>query len=88
MEKTYVTTTTLCDLKPQTYEESVSELLNLACEIEESKRPGYTQASEDVLANFKTAGEMTGTSPMQAWSVYFYKHVAAILTYAKDPDIE
>jgi|TARA_R110000744_G_scaffold212334_1_gene331318 hypothetical protein len=70
------------------YDESVDELLTLAQEIEESKRPGYTQDSPDVLANFKKAAEMAGTTPMQAWSIYFYKHVAAIMTYAKDPDIQ
>jgi len=70
------------------YDESVDELLTLAQEIEESKRPGYTQDSPDVLANFKKAAEMVGTTPMQAWSIYFYKHVAAIMTYAKNPNIQ
>lgn len=75
-------------LPPKTdYERHVYELLDLAYEIEEAKRPGYTQDSDDVLANFKKAAEMTGTTDLQAWSVYFYKHVAAILSYAKDPSI-
>ena len=30
---------------------------------------------------------MSGCTPMQAWGAYFYKHVAAILSYAKDPNI-
>tara|TARA_R110000751_G_scaffold80003_2_gene161265 strand:- start:23 stop:421 length:399 start_codon:yes stop_codon:yes gene_type:complete len=88
----YVTTTTMDPLPIQEdwtpYDESAHELLNLAQEIEESKRPAYTQDSPDVLANFKKAAEMTGTTPMQCWGAYFYKHVAAILSYAKDPDIE
>jgi|13_taG_2_1085334.scaffolds.fasta_scaffold26793_3 hypothetical protein len=70
------------------YDKSVRELLDLAYEIETAKRPGYTLDSPDVLANFKKAAEMTGCTPMQAWGAYFYKHVAAILSYAKDPNIE
>ena len=88
-------TTSTYDLKletefpePDAYESSVMELLDLARSIEESKRPGYTLDSPDVLANFKKAGEMTGCTPMQAWGAYFYKHVAAILSYAKDENIE
>jgi len=69
------------------YNSCVKELEALAKNIEEAKRPGYTQANGDVLANFKKAAELAGTTPMQAWGVYFYKHVAAILSYAKDPNI-
>lgn len=92
--KIYNTTSTY-DLKletefpePDAYESSVMELLDLARSIEEAKRPGYTLDSPDVLANFKKAAEMTGCTPMQAWGAYFYKHVAAILSYAKDEHIE
>ena len=56
-----------------------------ATTIASDKRPGYTQGNEDVLHNFKAAATMAGTTPLQAWSVYFWKHVAAILSYAKDP---
>lgn len=88
----YTMTTTLDPLPIQEdwtpYDESAHELLNLAQEIEEAKRPAYTQDSPDVLANFKKAAEMTGVTPMQAWGAYFYKHVAAILSYAKNPDID
>ena len=88
MQNNYVTTTTLDPIVPQSdYEDSVCELLDLAYRIEQAKRPGYTQDSNDVLANFKKAAEMNGVTPMQAWGTYFYKHVAAILSYAKDPDI-
>jgi hypothetical protein len=88
MQNNYVTTTTLDPIVPQSdYEDSVCELLDLAYRIEQAKRPGYTQDSNDVLDNFKKAAEMNGTTPMQAWGVYFYKHVAAILSYAKNPDI-
>ena len=85
----YKTTTTMDPIVPGTaYDDSVSELLHIAHKIEEAKRPGYTLDSPDVLANFKKAAEMTGCTPMQAWGAYFYKHVAAILSYAKEEDIE
>ena len=74
-------------LNGDSYEKCVEELELLARTIEDSKRPGYTQANGDVLANFRKAAELSGTTPMQAWSVYFYKHVAAIMSYAKDPTI-
>ena len=84
----YIMTTTLDPIIPQSaYEDSVCELFDLADRIEQAKRPGYTQDSNDVLSNFKKAAEMNGITPMQAWGTYFYKHVAAILSYAKDPDI-
>lgn len=69
------------------YDNCVKELEKLAKNIEDAKRPGYTQANGDVLANFRKAAELSGTTPMQAWGVYFYKHVAAIMSYAKDPEI-
>tara|TARA_R110002051_G_scaffold303115_1_gene371766 strand:- start:4347 stop:4724 length:378 start_codon:yes stop_codon:yes gene_type:complete len=69
------------------YDKCVKELEKLAKNIENAKRPGYTQANGDVLANFRKAAELSGTTPMQAWGVYFYKHVAAIMSYAKDPTI-
>ena len=74
-------------LNGDSYEKCVQELELLARTIEDAKRPGYTQANGDVLANFRKAAELSGTTPMQAWSVYFYKYVAAIMSYAKDPKI-
>ena len=88
MESNYIRTTTLDPIEPPSdIETSWNELLNLAHEIEIAKRPSYTQDSDDVLANFKKAAELSGCTPMQVWGAYFYKHVAAILSYAKDPDI-
>jgi hypothetical protein len=66
----------------------VKEELRLEAEgIATAKRPGYTQGNVDVLKNFKRAGEFAGVTALQAWSVYAWKHMAAILTYAKDPTI-
>jgi LPS sulfotransferase NodH len=74
-------------IPPTGYDKAKLELLELAEKIETAKRPGYTQNSVDVLENFKKAAEMTGVTPMQVWGAYFYKHTAALLSYAKDPTI-
>jgi hypothetical protein len=63
------------------------ELRKEAEGIATAKRPGYTQANVDVLHNFKTAAAHAGITPCQAWAVYFWKHLAAILSAAKDADI-
>ena len=70
------------------YERSKQDLLKLAEEIEESKSPAYTQDDNDVLYNFKQAAKMNGITSKQAWGVHLYKHISALLSYAKDPEIE
>jgi hypothetical protein len=62
-------------------------LLSEATLIEGSKRPAYTGANEDVLFNFKAVAARMGINPMQAWGVYFLKHIDSITSYAKDPNI-
>lgn len=37
----------------------------------------------DRLYNFTSVAEKLGMTPMQVWSVYFLKHVYAVLAYAK-----
>lgn len=69
------------------FNKHIADLMGEADGIATAKRPGYTQASDDVLANFKVAAAQAGIIPMQAWSVYFWKHASAILTYAKDKNI-
>jgi hypothetical protein len=73
------------DLK--TYTETSSNLLAEASRIEISKRPAYTANSADVLFNFKSVADRLGITPMQAWGVYFLKHIDSISSKAKDPAI-
>ena len=63
------------------------QLLDAAAAIENSKRPGYTGGSEDVLANFKGVAAKLGLTPEQAWGVYFLKHIDAILSIMTKPDL-
>lgn len=55
--------------------------------ISDAKRPGYTQGDIDVLQNFKSIAKRLGISPMQVWGVYSLKHLDAIMSYAKDPNL-
>ena len=45
----------------------------------------YRQGNDDdLLHNFRTVAESVGTEMMTVWSVYFYKHFAAMMTYIKE----
>lgn len=46
------------------------------------KGDAYT-IGNDRLYNFTSVAEKLGLTPMQVWSVYFLKHVYAVLNYAK-----
>lgn len=69
------------------YDEVADGLLQLAREIEDAKRPGYTGGSVDVLANFKGVAARAGITTEQAWAVYFLKHIDAIMSIMTKPDL-
>jgi hypothetical protein len=52
------------------------------------KGADYTQQSPDVHHNFKVVAEWTGLTPLQVWSVYFAKHILAIMSYVKNGDVK
>lgn len=64
------------------------ELLELARKIEEAKNPAYSGDNDDYHGNFRFIANLLGVDPMVVWSVYFMKHITAILTFAKNPDIK
>lgn len=74
-------------MNAEEYDKAVQRLHDSAAKIVAEKRPAYIAASSDVLRNFKTAADEAGITPLQAWAVHFYKHVSAILAFAKDPNI-
>lgn len=49
----------------------------------ETKGADYTMGSKDRLHNFRTVGSFVDLSKEKVWSVYFYKHIAAIFNYIK-----
>ena len=50
----------------------------------------YTRGKGDLdrTDNFKMAAENNGITPLQAWGVYFYKHVSAVWRFLKDGKVE
>lgn len=59
-------------------------------ELLQTKGREYTGGAEagnelDVLHNFKDVAKQAGTTPLQAWAVYFLKHVSSIMTHIADP---
>lgn len=74
-------------MNAETFEHTKKGLLDLAEAIATAKRPGYTHADLDVLRNFKQTAELLGITPMQVWGTFAMKHVSAILSHAKDPNI-
>jgi hypothetical protein len=69
------------------YDEVALALRLKAEEIADAKRPGYTLGSEDVLANFKNTGDRLDITAMQAWGAHFLKHIDALTTLAKNPEL-
>ena len=55
--------------------------------IQDSKRPGYTLGNQDVLKNFKSVAERVGITPGQVWTVYFLKHVDALISGMCRPEL-
>lgn len=48
-----------------------------------SKGADYTIGNSDRLFNFKWISELVGITPAQVWAVFFLKHVAAAIAWAK-----
>ena len=62
-----------------------------ACwKIYDQKGIDYTRGKgdEDRLDNFRRAAENNGVTFIQAWGVYFYKHISAVWKFAKDGKVE
>lgn len=64
----------------KTFSAVVKAAMRDASEILELKGNNYAYG-EDRLANFKRAAEKSGISPLQAWNVYFVKHLDAIHSF-------
>ena len=69
------------------FQSRVDALLNYARETREEKNPAYS-GDNDYHENFKTAAKFLDVRPITVAAIYYWKHVSAILSYAKDKDIE
>lgn len=65
------------------YQELREELTNHRLGISNGKRKDYTKGNEDVLHNFKNAGEVLGVTPLVALAVHMEKQFSAVLNYIK-----
>ena len=43
----------------------------------------YTVGKDDALTNFKEVAKEVGITPLQAWYVFFNKHIRSIASYVK-----
>ncbi len=60
------------------------DTLNKECEDTLLKKgEAYTRRSKDRLKNFKEVSKNLGLTPLIAWSVYWHKHIDAIMFYLK-----
>ena len=64
-------------------ESMFNELIDMERRIFSSKGDDYTNDDSDRLANFKRNAKLTGMTSGQVWSIYFMKHIDAILTYIR-----
>lgn len=48
-----------------------------------TKGEEYTRGNDDQLKNFKVAAMALDLPPLTIWSVYFNKHIDAIMNYVK-----
>jgi hypothetical protein len=69
------------------YNMESSAILQIAKDIENAKRGGYTRGDVDVLCNFKAVASRAGLTPEQVWAVYTLKHVDALLSLMTQPDL-
>jgi len=74
------------------YNHMVQETYALAQSIVEAKRPSYTIASADILANFKGIASRMGLKPEQVCMVYLLKHLDALTAMVgrgvPDPELD
>lgn len=68
------------------YDMAVEELMVLASDIEQMKRPSYTAGNPDVLHNFKRDALSTGILAEQNWAGHMLKHAAALARWSQDPN--
>lgn len=67
-----------------------SSVVEACWDIYKKKNSDYTrgQRVEKPLDNFYQAAEHNGVTVLQAWGVYFYKHVSAVWAFVKDGKVE
>lgn len=63
--------------------EKKEEILEACEKLQQTKGEDYTKGDEDVLKNFKEAGDYLGIEPHKSLGLYMKKHFDAIFNYIK-----
>lgn len=66
---------------------SANKLFDKTYEILSAKGMDYA-SEEDALRQFKETAAAVGVDPLQVWSVFFQKHLAAIMRFVRDGRVE
>jgi len=74
-------------MTPVAFDMFLSQLLADCQCVLESKGADYASKA-DRLDNFKQAANDVGLAPLEVWSVYFLKHIAAIKAYLRDGEVQ
>jgi len=65
------------------FNEMLKRMIKEEMEVLTGKGEEYTVSDEDALANFKGVAADAGVTPLQAWYIFFNKHVRSIANYVK-----
>jgi hypothetical protein len=74
-------------MKIEYFKKLSEELIAEANQVSEDKQKDYAR-DFDALDNFKSIALITGLTPQQVWSVYFYKHISAVMAWAREGKVE
>jgi len=74
-------------MKIDDFKKLSEELIAEAQKVSEDKQKDYAR-DFDALDNFKSIAQITGLTPQQVWSVYFYKHISAVMAWAREGKVE
>ena len=70
-------------MKRAEFNEMLKKMIKEEMEVLTGKGEEYTVGDEDALANFKGVAADAGVTPLQAWYIFFNKHIRSIANYIK-----
>jgi len=70
-------------MKKAEFHEMLKSMIKEEMECFKDKGEEYTVGNDDALINFKEVAAEVGIEPLQAWYVFFNKHIRSIANYVK-----
>jgi hypothetical protein len=74
-------------MKVTEFNELRDSLIASSEEVAKAKQVDYAR-DFDALDNFKSIAHIVGLEPQQVWAVYFYKHISAVMAWAREGKVE